>query len=168
MHRPILLASPLLALAACGGTPANQPAAMPGQPGVQVTPSAPGQPPAQISVNTPEGRAEIRTGAGAAAMPRGLPPYPGATADQSVNVTGASPQGSGRIVGFRTADPAAQVISFYADAAGRAGYRVLSRVDAGATATLALQRDGGENVAITATRVGDYTQGQMIVSGAGE
>ena len=166
MYRPILLATPLLVLSACGGTPANQPAALPGQTGVQVTPSAPGQPPAQISVNTPDGRAEVRTGVGAAAWPEGLPPYPGATADQSVNVTGASPQGSGRIVGFRTPDPAAQIISFYADAAGRAGYRVLSRMDAGATATLALQRDGGENVAVTATRIGDYTQGQIVVSGA--
>ncbi len=69
MHRPILIATSLFALAGCGGTPANQPA------------PAPGQPPAEISVATPDGRAEVRTGAGVAAYPDGLPPYPGATAD---------------------------------------------------------------------------------------
>jgi hypothetical protein len=153
MHRPILFATLLFTLAGCGGTPANQAA------------QAPGQPPAGISVATPDGRAEIRSGAGAAPYPDGLPQYPGATADQSVSVTGSSAQGSGRVLGFRTGDPAAQVIGFYADAASRAGYRIVSRMDAGSSATLMIQRGAGENVSITATRIGDYTQAQIIAAG---
>lgn len=165
MHRPILLATSFLALAGCGGTPANQAAQPPGQPATQAAQPGPGQPPAQFSIDTPEGRAEIRTGAGAAPYPEGLPQYPGATADQSVNVSGASAHGSGRILGFRTGDPAAQVIAFYADAATRAGYRIVGRAEAGANATLIVQRAGGEPVSISATRLGDYTQAQIIVAG---
>ena len=164
MHRPILIATSLVALAACGGTPANQAAQAPGQPAAQLPP-APGQPPAQINIDTGQGRAEIRSGAGAAPYPDGLPQYPGATADQSVNVSGASAQGSGRILGFRTADPAAQVIAFYADAATRAGYRIVSRMDAGPSATLIIQRGAGEHVSISATRIGDFTQAQIIAAG---
>lgn len=164
MHRPILVTTLLVTLAGCGGTPANQAAQAPGQPSAQAP--GPGQPPGGISVATPDGRAEIRTGAGAAPYPDGLPQYPGATADQSVNVTGSSPQGSGRILGFRTGDPAAQVIGFYADAAGRAGYRVVSRMDTGGSATLIVQRGAGETVSISATRIGDFTQAQIVVAGA--
>ena len=165
MHRPILLASSLFALAGCGGPPANQAAQAPGQTATPGAPPGSAQPPARISVDTPEGRAEIRTGAGAAAYPDGLPQYPGATADQSVNVSGPSARGSGRILGFRTADPAAQVIAFYADAAARAGYRVVGRAEAGANASLIVQRAAGEPVSISATRLGDYTQAQIIVAG---
>lgn len=167
MHRPILVATTLVLLAGCGGTPANQSAPATGQPSAQAIPPVPGQPAANITIATGEGRAEIRAGAGAAPYPDGLPQYPGATADQSVNVTGASAQGSGRILGFRTADPAAQVIDFYANAAGRAGYRVLTRMNSGPSATLVLQRNMNENVSISATRVGTFTQGQIVVAGAG-
>ncbi len=84
-----------------------------------------------------------------------------------MNVSGASAQNSGRIIGFRTGDPAAQVIGFYADAATRAGYRVVSRVDAGPSVSLLLQRGAGENVSISATRVGNFTQAQILVAGSG-
>lgn len=165
MHRPILLAISFIALAGCGGTPANQAAPAPGQAAAPGAPPAPDQPPAQISIATPEGRAEIRTGAGAAPYPDGLPQYPGASADQSVNVSGASARGSGRILGFRTADPAAQVVAFYADAATRAGYRIVNRAETGANATLIVQPATGEPISISAVRLGDYTQAQIIVAG---
>jgi hypothetical protein len=53
-------------------------------------------------------------------------------ADQSGTVSASGAQGGGRILGFRTAD-----------AAGRAGCRVLTRMDAGPSATLVLQREVG-------------------------
>jgi hypothetical protein len=164
MHRPLLVAIPLVLLAGCGGTPANQAAPAPGQPSAQAGLPIPNPPPANITVATADGRAEVRTG-GAAPYPEGIPQYPGATADQNVTVSGGSAQGSGRIIGFRTADPTAQVISFYADAAGRAGYRVLTRMNTGPSAALVLQRNLNENVSITATRIGDFTQGSIVVAG---
>ena len=161
MPRASLVAFPLAMLAGCGGNPANQVA--PGQPAAQ-TPPAPSLTPTDINIATPEGRVEIRSGAGVAPYPDGLPPYPGATFDQSANVSTSNAQGGGRILGFRTGDPAAQVIGFYADAAARAGYRVISRMDAGPSATLIVQRGEGEHVSISATRIGDFTQGQIIAA----
>lgn len=159
MPRAILVA--LTLLAGCGGNPANQ--AAPGQPTAQ-TPPALGLTPTEINIATPDGRVEIRSGADASPYPDGLPPYPGATFDQSANVSTSNAQGGGRILGFRTGDPAAQVIGFYADAAARAGYRVISRMGAGPSATLIVQRGAGEHVSITATRIGDFTQGQIVAA----
>ena len=165
MHRPILVASTLVLLAGCGGTPANQPApAAPGLPSAQAIPPVPQT--GEVSIATPQGRVDVRSGPGAAPYPEGIPQYPGATADQSAAVSGAG-AGSGRILGFRTADPAAQVIDFYANAASRAGYRVLTRMNSGPSATLILQRNMNDNVSISATRIGNFTQGQIVVAGAG-
>jgi hypothetical protein len=165
MHRPFLGAIPLAILAGCGGTPANQPApAAPGQPSAQTPPAPPRPGAGDITISTPDARTEVRSGTAAAPYPDGIPRYPGATADQSVSVSGASAQNSGRILGFRTNDQAAQVIAFYAEAAGRAGYRVVGRLASGPNATLILQR-GAENVSISASRVGTFTQGQIIVAG---
>lgn len=158
MPRPLLLSLPLFALAGCGGggdAPANQAAQGPGQP------AAPGD----VSISTPEGRLDIRSGAGAAAYPEGIPPYPGATADQSAQVSAATApggSGGGRILGFRTGDQPAQVIAFYAEAAARAGYRVVTRIESASGATLIVQRGAGEGLSISATRIGDFTQGQII------
>ena len=162
MHRPILVASTLVLLAGCGGTPANQPApAAPGQPSAQAIPPVPQA--GDVSISTPSGQVDVRSGAAAAPYPDGIPQYPGASADQSATVTGAG-AGSGRIFGFRTTDSAEQVVAFYAEAGSRAGYRVLTRMNSAATATLVMQRGANENVSISATRVGNFTQGQIVAA----
>jgi hypothetical protein len=152
MRRGWTIGAALVALAGCGGREeANQAAA--GQ----------GQPPANVVVSAPEGRAEVRTGGAAAAMPGGLPAYPGASGTGSVDVTGAAAEGSGHIVGFTTPDPPSQVIAFYAQAATGAGYRIAQQMNMGPTAALTAVRAEGEAVSVTATQAGGTTQVQVVV-----
>jgi hypothetical protein len=151
-----IIAATMLALAACGrgGNGADRQAN-------QAAPPAPA--PANITIATPEGTAEIRTGAGAA-LPAGLPAYPGAQPNAAVEVSGGAPQNQGGIYGFRTSDPPAQVIAFYAEAARRGGYTIANELNMGATATLTAQKGPGEAVNITATQAGGATQVQLIVA----
>lgn len=162
MRATIALAA-LLALSACGGGAGNE-AANTGS-GATPPPAAPGQPPAEISISTPRGKAEIRSGAGAAASwPEGVPPYPGADTNQSVDVAGGAPGGAGRILGFRTGNSPQQVIAFYAPAVVRGGYSIANQMDMGQTATLTARRGQNGVLNITATRTGDVTQVQIIAA----
>jgi hypothetical protein len=123
--------------------------------------------PADTTIVTPQAKAELRSGAGAmAALPAGLPAYPGAESTGGVEVTGASAEGSGGIVGFRTADSPARVVDFYAAAAERAGYRIAQRSSFGTTAMLTAQRGEGEVLNVTATETGGATQVQIIAGGS--
>jgi hypothetical protein len=162
MRAAIVLATSLLALSACdrGGSAGNESAA---KAGAEAAP--PARPPANITLSAPGARAEIRSGgAAAASWPEGVPPYPGADTDQSVDVAGGAPGGAGRILGFRTGDTPQQVIAFYAPAVVRGGYSVANQMDLGQTATLTARRGRGEALNITATRTGDVTQVQIIAA----
>lgn len=126
------------------------------------------QGPADAIIVTPEGKAEIRSGGGAmAGLPAGIPPYPGADTTASVQVSGTAPGGSGGILGFRTADPPARVVDFYAAAAERAGYRIAQRMTAGPTAMLTAQRGEGEVLNVTATSAAGAGTQVQIIAGLG-
>ena len=162
MRAIIVLATSLLALSACGGGGGggNGSAA---KAGIEAPP--PALPPANITLSAPGARAEIRSGGAAAAnWPEGVPPYPGAIPNQSVDVAGGAPGGAGRILGFSTNDTPQQVIAFYAPAIVRGGYNVANQMDLGQTATLTARRGQGEALNITATRVGEVTQVQVIAA----
>lgn len=74
-----------------------------------------------------DGRAE-------AAMPGGLPAYPGMIAGSRVDDAGVAPGGEVLdSVMFRTADRPEQVVAFYAAAGDRAGLNVLQRRAGGVT-----------------------------------
>jgi hypothetical protein len=155
------LATSLLTLSACGGGGGNEAA----KAGPGPSPPAASRQPADIGIATPQVKAEIRSGGAAAAnWPEGLPPYPGADTNQSVDVTGGAPGGAGRILGFRTSDTPQQVIAFYAPAVVRGGYSVANQMDLGQTATLSARRGQSEALNITATRTGDVTQVQIIAA----
>jgi hypothetical protein len=152
MTRSWMAVAALLALAACGkSAPADQ--AAPGA----------GQPPANIVVTTPDGRAEVRTGGAPGALPGGLPAYPGASATGSIDVSGASAEGSGHVVAFTTPDPPAQVIGFYSQAATAAGYRIAQQMTMGPTQMMTAARAEGDGVTVTATQAGGATQVQIVV-----
>jgi hypothetical protein len=163
MRATFILGS-LLALCACGGGGGGNEGA--GKAGAGANAPAPGRQPANITLSTPEVRAEIRSdGAAVANWPEGVPPYPGAQTNQSVNVTAAQAGQGGRILGFRTADTPQQVIAFYAREIVRGGYSVANQMDMGQSATLTARRGEGQAVNVTATRIGDATQVQIIAGG---
>ena len=158
MRNKIMAGAALAALlAACGGT---------GGSGDKAEREA-RERPADATIVTPEGKAEIRSGTGAATagLPTGIPAYPGADTTGSIQISGASAEGSGGIVGFRTSDSASQVVDFYAAAAERAGYRIAARSSFGANAMLTAQRGEDEVLNVTATPTPEGTQVQIIAGG---
>lgn len=157
--RTIVTGAALLALAGCGGVGGSEQA---NEAGRRARAG-----PAETTIVTPQAKAELRSGDGAmAALPAGLPAYPGAESTGGVEVTAASAEGSGGIVGFRTGDSPARVVDFYATAAERAGYRIAQRSSFGTTAMLTAQRGAGEVLNVTATETGGATQVQIIAGAA--
>lgn len=161
MRSGMICGAALLALAACGrgGGEAERQAA-PANASVRTAP-------ADITITTPNGTAEIHTGGALAGLPEGIPAYPNADAGQNVDIAGGSGPGQGRIQGFSTRDTPAQVIAFYAQAVGAAGYTIANRMDMGATATLTARRGQSGAVNIVATQAAGATQVQIIVAAGG-
>ena len=152
-----LCGAALLALAACGrGNEAQRQAA--GNVAISGTP-------ADITISTPNGTAEIHAGGGAAlaALPEGVPAYPNADAGQTMDINGGSAQGHGRVIAFGTHDAPAQVIAFYAQALGAAGYTIANQINMGPTASLAASRGEGQGVSVVATGAGGGTRVEIIV-----
>jgi len=152
-HKRIIISgAALMALAACGrgGSEAEQPAKAK---------------PADIIIASPQGNAQVRVGGGAlTGLPEGIPAYPGADTTASIDVAGGEAQNQGRILGFRTSDTPAQVIAFYTQSVGGAGYRIANQMNMGATASMTAQRGEGEVVNIVATQAAGATQVQIIVA----
>ena len=67
-----------------------------------------------------------------------------------------------RAMGFRTADPPADVIVFYVDAARRAGFREIHRTTSGPSQVLGLERDNGDVMNIIATAAAGATNVQIM------
>ncbi|MEA3030445.1 MAG: hypothetical protein QOG13_1770 [Sphingomonadales bacterium] len=152
MRNRLLIGAALLALAGCG------------QSGGGAEERARTAPPANIIVTSPEGTAEVRTGGALTGLPEGIPAYPGADTTASVDVSGGQAQDRGRVIGFRTSDTPAQVVAFYGQSVGGAGYRIANQMNMGPTASLTAQRGEGEVVNIVATQAGGFTQVQIIVA----
>ena len=151
-----MIGAALLALAACGRSGGD---AQRGTGNVAV-----GGTLADITISTPNGTTQVHTGTGApSGLPEGIPAYPNVQAGQSVDISGASVQGTGRILSFSTPDAPAQVIAFYAQAVGAGGYTVANRMDMGATSSLTATRGEGQAVNIVATQAGGATQVQIII-----
>lgn len=147
MRRTIMSGAALLALGGCGGG---------GEAGG-------GNAAAPVPVlASPDGRSEVRGDADFSGLPEGIPAYPRVRGGGAIQFGGVSEEGEMRIMGFRTADPPADVIAFYADAAARAGFRVIQRVNAGPSSALGLARDNGDVVNITATGTPSGTSVQIM------
>jgi len=149
MREAIMAGTVLLALGGCGG--ASPPADRGNAAG-----------PAQGSLASPDGRSEVRADADFSGLPEGIPPYPRVNGGGAIQFGGASEEGEMRVMGFRTADPPAQVIAFYADAAGPAGFRVAQRANAGPSSVLGLARENGDVMQVTATGTAGGTSVQIM------
>ncbi|MDQ8758036.1 hypothetical protein RCO27_17555 [Sphingosinicella sp. LHD-64] len=93
-----------------------------------------------------------------------VPAYPNAEQVQSGGAAG----GRGGFMAFRTADPPVEVADFYARAAEQAGFTIedrtnLNRMTVGMTA----RRGASDMITVSATRVGNVTQVQLMASAAG-
>jgi len=150
----------LLTLAACGrgGGEAERQAAAGNAVSV-----APGD----ISIATPNGTVQVRSGGATTGLPEGIPAYPNADSTQNIDVNGGSAPGGGRILSFGTPDAPAQVIAFYAQAVAGAGYAIVNRMDMDATTSLTARRDTGQVVNIVATRTEEGTRVQIVVAAEG-
>lgn len=94
-----------------------------------------------------------------------IPPYPGA---QQVQTGGTAGPGVGGSVTFRTPDPAGQVVDFYAGAAERAGFNVEDRTNLGGgmAVSMTARRGASDLITVSASRVGDVTQVQIMAAAA--
>ena len=116
------------------------------------------------SYTSPDGRSEVRSGdAALSGLPEGIPPYPRAGPNGAIQFGGASEEGEMRAMGFTTADPPADVIAFYADAARRAGFREGQRATSGPSQVIGFERDNGEVMQVTATANPRGTSVQIMV-----
>lgn len=115
------------------------------------------------TVTTNQGSAQVTSGTPSGNMPGGLPPYPNAQAG-GADISGSAEGAQGRVVSFTTTDQPAQVLDFYANAAGQAGLQTMARTQAGPNGALALMK-GSEAVTVSTTQMGGTTQVQ-IASGS--
>ena len=151
MRRTYMAGAALLALAGCGGGAS------------EADSGADSDNSAAVSLTSPDGRSEVRSGdAALSGLPDGIPPYPRADPEGAIQFGGASEDGEMRAMGFTTADPPAAVVAFYADAAGRAGFREIHRVASGPTQVLGFQRDNGDMMNVTATATPRGTSVQIL------
>ncbi len=147
MRAIILSGTALLALAGCsGGAGTADNVAAPAQP----APAAPG------------GDSAAPAAAAASGLPEGLPAYPRMRPGGAVQMGGRDDGAELQVTAFRTDDPPAAVIAFYAEAAERAGFRIVRRAEAGPSTILGLTREPGEIVNLTATATPTGTSVQIM------
>ena len=117
---------------------------------------------------SPDGRSEVRSGdAALSGLPEGIPPYPRANPGGAIQFGGASEEGEMRAMGFATADPPADVIAFYVDAARRAGFREIHRAESGPSQVVGFDRDNGDVMNVTATAGAGSTRVQIMAGNTG-
>lgn len=114
-----------------------------------------------------DGEATITAGDTGAAMPAGLPPYPGAESAGGLNVNATGRDGgSGQISSFQTSDAPADVIAFYRTALERGGYTIAATMDLGETKMITAERtDGNGGIQITATSAGGRGTTVSVIAG---
>jgi hypothetical protein len=149
MRHIIMTGTALLALAGCGG----------GAPEANRADKAGA---AQPPMTSADGRSEVRADADFSGLPEGIPAYPRVSGAGAVQFGGASEEGEMRVMGFRTADPPATVIAFYADAARGAGFREIRRARSGPSEVLGLERANGVAMNVTATASAGATSVQIM------
>ena len=162
MRRTIMTATALLTLAGCGG---NAPEAERGNAGGAAAEAERGKSSgaAQPPITSADGRSEVRADADFSGLPEGIPAYPRVSGAGAVQFGGASEEGEMRVMGFRTADPPATVVAFYADAARRAGFREIHRARSDRSEVLGLERASGDVMNVTATPAAGATNVQIMV-----
>ena len=162
MRHFMMTATALLALAGCGG-PAT-PEAERGNLAGAASETEGGNRAGAAQPRWPLRTAAARCGATpiSPACPRASPLIRGSAAPARVQFGGSSEEGEMRVMGFRTADPPAAVVAFYAEAAQRAGFRQIHRLRSGPSEVLGLERANGDVMNVTATAAPGATNVQIM------
>lgn len=119
-----------------------------------------------LTVETKDGKAQIVSGEGAAALPAGLALYPGATVVSSTRITGDGAEKGGTLLSFETTDATGQVVAFYKDAAQKAGYKIEGEMKMGEMEMLTAKQADEAGFTLTANREEGKTTVSLI-GGAG-
>ncbi|MGH6997748.1 MAG: hypothetical protein ACREEO_06105, partial [Phenylobacterium sp.] len=119
-----------------------------------------------LTVETDEGKAQIVSGEGEAALPTGLPLYPGATVTSSTRITSDGANKGGTMLSFDTPDATGQIVAFYKAAAQKAGYKIEAEMKMGEMEMLSGKNPGKGGFTLTANREQGKTTASLI-SGAG-
>lgn len=160
MRHIVMTATALLVLAGCGsGRPT--PEGERGNAGGAAADAGRGNS-TGAAQTSPDGRSEVRGDADFSGLPEGIPAYPRVSGGGAVQFGGASEEGEMRVMGFRTADPPAAVVAFYAEAATRAGFREIHRLRSGPSEVLGLERANGDVMNVTATAAPGATSVQIM------
>jgi hypothetical protein len=162
MRHSVMTATALLALAGCGGRAAPEGGRDNAGGAAPDAGRGNGAGAAQAPVTSTDGRSEVRADADFSGLPEGIPAYPRVSGAGAVQFGGATGEGEMRVMGFRTADPPAAVVAFYADAAARAGFREIHRLRSGRSEVLGLERDNGDVMNVTATAAPGATSVQIM------
>jgi len=149
MRAILMTGAALLALAGCGG-------------GADEADRGNAAAPAQAGMASPGGAGEVRGDAAFSGLPEGIPAYPQIRGGGAIQMGGGDDGAEMRVMAFRTDDPPADVIAFYAEAAGRAGFRIVNRAESGPSMVLGLARDDGEALNVTATGTATGTSVQLM------
>ena len=160
--RTVFIGLTMLTLAACGGSDEQ---VYTGPDGEEVRVERGGD--GTTTYRSGDGEVTTTTGDTGAAMPAGLPSYPGAetTGGMNFNSTGHD-GGSGQVSSFQTGDTPAEVIAFYRTALERSGYRIAANMDFGETQMISAARpDSSGGIQITATAVGGQGTSVSIIAG---
>jgi len=153
VRHTIALLGLLLSLAACDrGGPANE-----------VQEAGAGASGKRVTIRTSGGSAVVESGGGTAALPSGLPLYPGAQVTASTIVTGKGRDGpdANAMLSFTSTAAPAEIAAFYKQAAVKAGYRIDGEVTAGDMAMLSATR-AGTGFTLTATRAARGSEATLI------
>jgi spermidine/putrescine-binding protein len=119
------------------------------------------------TVKTADGTAVIHAGGGTeAAMPAGLPLYPGATITSDTMISKDSGKTAG-VVTFQSAAAPDALTAFYKDAAIKAGYTIENEMKAGDAQLLAGKKPGGDSFHFNVSREGSVSTVTMLTGGEG-
>lgn len=156
------IALAMLALTGCGGSDEQ---VYTGPDGEEVRVEREGD--GTTTYRSDDGEATITTGDAGAAMPAGLPSYPGAETSGGITINSTGRDGgSGQVASFQTGDAPAEVIAFYRAALERSGYRIAANMDFGETHMISAARpDSSGGIQITATAASGQGTTVSIISG---
>ena len=119
---------------------------------------------AATAIRAAYGGSAVEAGAGKAAMPAGLPLYPGAQIGTDTLIASGGKAG---VIVFRSSDAPDAVADFYKNAASQAGYVIAGEMKAGDAQLLSGKKADGTSFHLTVNRESGVTEATMLAGTEG-